>query len=271
MTKDRQLSAAAWAGLAVVPLSMLPLPVTGTSPLNWVPSWDRTPQYIADWYADHRSAVLLQVIASNIDLALIIWFSSGLSIYLAAHANRPSVFLRMIQPAWVGAACTGEVANSLYAIGALAGTPSHPVSVELVRYSFEAAIAIVSPMYIFTALYLLAAAFAIQHDPASHRRSNSADADKSIANVDSAHRIGSCCGEFHWFLHRHPGRQRMAGSPGIRLYHPAPAALSVGCSCQRNPSAPFFSHLVGVLPRMSRFANGVSVRPSRGYALRART
>jgi hypothetical protein len=149
-----------WAGISFLVLVLAPLPLSGNlgKPFPYVS--DSTEQ-ITQFFAADRVVTLIQVFAFTLALLAFLWFTIGLRSYLEA-ADGDRFFPQLMSTSATAGAATYMVANALYGVAAMAGTPAHPLSEALLRAALDGSVFIFAGGYGFVALMLLAAGFSIR-------------------------------------------------------------------------------------------------------------
>jgi hypothetical protein len=158
LTLKWQIKSAAWAGLALVPLCIVSLPLASFS--KPFPVWSDSPAEIADWFSGHRVQAIIQAYTVNLGAIGLIWLAVGI-VMLCKASGRTSIFTEMIIPAGIMLEVLYLASNALWMVAALAGTPDHPKSDSLIKYSFEVTSLFVVTAYIMAAFMALSSGVAI--------------------------------------------------------------------------------------------------------------
>lgn len=162
MSRQQQVRAAAWAGLAMLPLTLAVLPLTGSFPQLY-PVWSWSAETVNHWFADNRTGVFALNLATTFGFALLVWFAAGLTEALRRPGAGTDVLARLITPCAVAVAVIYSVATGVCTALVVNSSGADPVSVALARFGLQILVSVVYTLMPFVALMLTAAGTAMLH------------------------------------------------------------------------------------------------------------
>lgn len=162
MTRRQHIRAAAWAGLAMFPLTIVVLPFTGTFPQLY-PTWDWSAETINRWFDDNRGGAFALNLATTFGFAMLVWFSAGLTEAVRRPAAGTDVLARLITPCAVMVAAIYSVATGVCTTLVINSAGTDPVSAALALFGLQMLVSVVYTLMPFAALMLVAAGTAMLH------------------------------------------------------------------------------------------------------------
>lgn len=160
VTRPAQVRTAGWAGVAVLPMLILPLAVTAPDFPHLMPVWDMSPEDLAQWFTERRLAMVTQSMTALLGDVAFIWLFVGVAAVLA-QARPPGMDVKLIVPMVVACSAMLQVSNVPWLLVALSGTTGHPASAELVHYGYELGAALALPAMFYGGLAAAAVGHAI--------------------------------------------------------------------------------------------------------------